>query len=124
MVTPKEGPGYDMSVDDHLVPDQGPDQMQHGWRAYRGSADSQSSAALEGLQAARAVLGLPSFIFLLSIGLLSHQGGTELGHQGEGHVPIPSGPASHLVLIESALAFGPLNRLLDFPALPSHLHDL
>ncbi len=25
MVTPKEGPGYDMSVGDHLAPDQGPD---------------------------------------------------------------------------------------------------
>ncbi len=29
MVTPKEGPSYDMSVGNYLVPDQGPDQMQH-----------------------------------------------------------------------------------------------
>ena len=50
MVTPKEGPGYDMSVDDHLVPDQGPDQMQHFWERI---GDQQTANPLRRLKVCR-----------------------------------------------------------------------
>lgn len=50
MVTPKEGPGYDMSVGDHLVPDQGPDQMQHFWQ---GVGDQPTATPLRRLKVCR-----------------------------------------------------------------------
>ena len=47
----------------------------------RGSADGQSSPALELLQTARAAFRFPGFFFLPGIGLLRHQGSAQLGYQ-------------------------------------------
>jgi hypothetical protein len=50
MVTPKEGPGYDVSVGHHLLPDQGPDQMQHFWERI---GDQQTANPLRRLKISR-----------------------------------------------------------------------
>ncbi|MCF2913862.1 hypothetical protein L1249_13525 [Halomonas sp. Cn5-12] len=44
-----------------------------------------------------------------------HQQG--VGEQRQSNVAMPTGPAPHLILIQTAFPFGRLKTLLDFPAL-------
>jgi len=40
-----------------------------------------------------------------------------VGEQRQSNVAMPTGPAPHLILIQTAFPFGRLKTLLDFPAL-------
>jgi hypothetical protein len=50
MVTAKEGPGHDVSVGNHLLPDQGADQAQHFWQ---GVGDQLTANPLRRLKFSR-----------------------------------------------------------------------
>jgi hypothetical protein len=55
--------------------------------------------------------------------------GAHDGQQGqrphrEGDMPIPAGPAPHVILIQAHVALGLLNTTLDGPAAPSYPYDL
>ena len=65
----------------------------------------------------------PPTFFRRAVGQLTDRRQDGKGEQGEGDVPVPTGPASHLVVGQPDLLLGRLEAALDRPSSPGRLRQ-